>query len=352
MREPSASQLSLASACQHPWTSGMRWPEDPQSDIAIAGKRIHRIIEGAVTGEAIFPEVLAPPLSPSEMDAVIATAARAVELIEREAAGVEWRRAEVWLRYHVESGAVVAVAPRARREPGWWSAILDYVAELPDGSLLVRDWKTGRPTGARAADNHQLRLCALAASRFFKANRVRVELAFVDDSGVQLDGADYTAFDLALAAGEMRDLRKKLLGGPTAPAPGPHCTDGYCPLRGICPATRAALAAAYPIEDDLVAQIRDPEHARWILERLPGAQAALDAIKSAVKEYARTTPIPGADGKVYAWRDKTRRTVKVATEEQDVEDTSDQEELLPPPDRITVIAVPDAPHSAAQESTP
>lgn len=315
MREPSASQLALASACQHPWTSGTRWPEDTSS-IPIAGKRIHRIIEGAITGEAVFPEALAPPLTASEVDTVLATAARATELVERERTQVAWQRAELWLRYNVERGDVKTVAPGAWREPGWWSSILDYVAEIAPGELLVRDWKTGRPTGAKAEDSAQLRLCAVAAARYFGANRVRVELAFIDPSDVWIDGAVFDRFDLACFADDLRKLRRRIIGGPTPPVPGPHCTDAYCPLRGVCPATRAALASAFPIESDLVDKIRDEAHARWILERLPGAQAALDAVKAAVKEYARTTPIHGADGKVYAWRDKTRRTVKVETEEQ------------------------------------
>lgn len=315
MREPSASQLALAAACQHPWTSGTRWPEETSS-IPIAGKRVHRILEGAVTGEAVFPEVLAPPLSASEVETVLATAAQGTALIERERSTMAWQKAELWLRYCVETGAVKLVQPGTGREPGWWSSIIDYVAETAPGEILVRDWKTGRPTGAKAEDSAQLRLCALAAAKYFGARRVWVELAFIDPGDVWFNGVRFDRFDLACFADDLRKLRRRIIGGPTPPVPGPHCTDSYCPLRGVCPATRAALSSAFPIESDLVAQIRDEAHARWIIERLAGAQAALDAVKSAVKEYAKTTPIHGADGKVYAWRDKTRRAVKVDTEEQ------------------------------------
>lgn len=316
MREPSASQLPLAQVCAHPWTSGTPWPEDT-STTGLLGTRTHRGCEALVTGEHVFPEVLAG-LTESEVRELCGCVERAREyLAETERPG-EQREAELWLRYQVQTGAVQRGSRHDRRKPpGTWTAILDYLAIDGAGRGRVIDWKTGRQeytTDVRA--NPQIRLQARAAAAMYGLSEVRVELVYLGRNEVDVDAAEYGPLELGLIGEELRQLRRTLTRGPTPPVPGPHCTQHYCRLRGVCPATRAALASAYPLEDVLAVTPRDEAHARWILERLPGARAALDAVQAGVDEYARTHLVELADGYRYGWREHERRTVIVDTPEQ------------------------------------
>lgn len=320
MKEPSASLLALAEHCLHPWTSGIRWPEDrsPAGDL---GKRVHRTVEGSERGWPVFPAVLAG-LTEAERRSLGLCVEQARDYLDMQRppwGAVPMSTAtELWIRYHVPTGkARIGERGERKREPGWWTAILDYVEVHPGGRVVVRDWKTGRQehtTDARS--NPQLRLQAIAAASFYGATHVRVELVYLGGRDVEVDAAEFGPFDLAMIAADLRDLRAGLLGGPTPPVPGPHCVDRFCPLRGICSATRAALASAYPLEEPLSPTPRDEAHARWIFERLPGARAALEAVEAGLEEFARHTPVSLADGRVFAWREQVRREVHVDTHEQ------------------------------------
>lgn len=321
MREPPASQLALAKLCGHPWTSGIQTPYEEQSHFGLYGDRVHLACEAIETHEVVFPAVLAglPELDQVKLWRCVDNARRLLDATPRG----DIVQVELDLRYHVESGTVRVAGPDEERKkrPGEWTARVDWVAVYTGTGapeVLVRDWKTGRQQyTARAAENPQMRLGAIAAAKHFGARRVRVELVHLDEDDYAIDGADYGPLEIATIAHELRALRATLTKGPTPPRPGPHCTTLYCKLRGICAATQAALAKAYPLERPLSPVINDDEQARWTLERLPGAQAALDAISDAVKEYARRRPVPLGDGRVYGWREKTERSVYVDSPERE-----------------------------------
>lgn len=317
MREPSASKLSLLDYCAHPFTSGKKWPWYEDSKAAAKGHAVHFAIAAPRTGEAIFPAALAA-LTERETDACFAMARQAEDLLVEDAErGRQILGFEIDIRYDVEAGTSrLALDPGEKKRPGEWTAIADLVLRDADGALRVRDWKTGQQKNTEdARENPQIRLLARAAAAHYGARVVVVELAYLEEASSFVDRAAFTRFDLAAIAAEMRARRAIARGGPTPPVPGAHCTEKFCPLLGVCPATLAALASAYPLEQQLTTEIRDADHARFILERLPGAEKALDAISAAVKEYAKTTPIQGADGKVYAWREHSERAVKVETDE-------------------------------------
>lgn len=314
MREPSASHLPLLVHCAHPWTSGLDWPVD-RSDAGELGTRIHRACEAIVTGEAVFPSLF-DGLSAADRASLWGCAEQARAYLASRPAPA-WREAETWLRYHVETGRAVRSARGVRQsEPGWWTAILDYAA-IEDDVLVVRDWKTGRQEyTSEVQKNRQIWCQALAAASLFARSRVRVELVYLDRERTEADVCELGPLDLLEIADELRQLRRSVTGGPTPPQPGWWCTRLYCPLRGACSATQSALAAVQPLEQPLSVTIRDEAHARYILERLPGAEAALDAVKHAVAEYARRQPIDLGDGRVYGWRQHETRTVKADTPEQ------------------------------------
>ena len=316
MREPSASHLALAAVCGHPWTSGISWPED-RSTAGDFGTRVHLGAESLVSGEPVYPAVFAG-LSESERADLLSHVEQARAFLAAvRSRGVVWERAELRLRYDVEHGTAREAGRWQPREPGCWTAILDYCAELPDGRLLVVDWKTGRQQlTERAAANPQVRLQALAAARWSGRRRVRVVLVYLEADRYETSSADFGPWELAEIAEEARELRATLRRGPTPPAPGSHCTERYCPLRGVCAATTSALAAVQPLERPLLPVIQDDAHALYTLQRIAGAEAALGEIKHALAEYARTRPIDLPDGRRYGWRQHEKRSVNVDTAER------------------------------------
>jgi hypothetical protein len=316
VREPSASNLGLAALCGHPFTSGIEWPEDADKH-SLLGKRIHRGCESLVTREMVFPAILVG-LSETERFSLFGCVDRAREYLgSRVRPSMSWEQAELHLRYQVESGRVRRSTRDERRLAGEWSATLDHVSDLPGGGIRVIDYKSGRQENAVAvADNWQMKLQAAAAARFFGASDVRVELVYLDKHEWAADVGEFGPLDLMLIAEELRDIRAGLRNGPTPPVPGAHCTEKYCPLKGICGATQSALASVQPMERPLSLVIRNDEEARFAYERIPGAYAALKAIENVVDEYARHHPFDLSNGKVYGWRQRTERDVIADTPEQ------------------------------------
>ncbi len=318
MREPSASLLALAEACGHPFTSGIRWPWEESRTWAVFGDRVHAANAALVTGDYAFPAVWRG-LTAEETTQLARCVEQARKFLARFPPGLE-RHAELDVRYHVGNGTSrVARAEEGRtKQPGEWTARMDLVLVGDVGDVHVFDWKTGRQEHTtQAFANPQLRFSALAAARLFGRRRAHVALVYLDEDDARADGADFGPLELATIAHEMRELRKRLTGGPTPPVPGPHCTTMWCKLRGICAATQTALAKAYPLERPLTVTISDDEQARWTLERLPGARAALDAIDAALKEYAARKPFPLGDGRIYGKREKTKRVPYVDTPERE-----------------------------------
>lgn len=311
MREPSASKLALADRCGYPWTSGARWPAYTQSTYAVFGTRVHLACEALTTGDACYPAAY-HGLDAANVERLDGCVAAAREYLLTRARGE--RFAEVDLRYNVETGEA-RVSTETWKRPGEWTGHVD-LAILHDGVLDVIDWKTGYQEHSKPEDHWQVRFYALATARAFGARSVRAALVYLDPGRYWEDACSFDALDLATIAHDCKDLRKRLTKGPTPPTPGPWCTQQYCPLVGDCPATRAALASAYQLEQALSVTIRDDEHARYTLERLAGARAVLESIDKAVKDYARTRPIPLGDGRVYGWRKHTRRTLNLDTRER------------------------------------
>lgn len=313
MREPSASHLALAKLCAHPFTGGIKWPWEDQSDAGRFGDRVHLGCEALETGECIYPAAYAD-LSEEEcrkLDWCVEGGRELLALTPGLVADVE-----LDLRYHVGTGAVRRAARGESKRPGEWTVKIDWVA-LTGDTVLVRDWKTGKQKYTdKARENPQVRLGAVAAARHFGVKRARVELVHLDEDGHKIDGADFDRLELAGIASELRALRRSLTGGPTPPTPGVHCTTHFCKLRGVCSATLSALATAQPVGERFSVEIRDAEHARWTLERLPAVEAALESIKKSVKEFARKGPIPMAGGEVYGWREASERKVDVDTPER------------------------------------
>ena len=315
MREPSASGLPLARECAHPWTSGIRWPSD-RSDASDFGTLAHRGAESLVTGEPLFPALLAG-LSDAERWSLAGHVDQARAFLGHVRPGQVFELAELPLRYDVESGASRRVGRHRRLEIARWTAVIDYVGAIRDGRIRIVNWKTGRQAhAARAAVNAQLRFEALAAARWAGAWHVRAQIVYLSEDSYEVDSADFGPMDLATIAEETRELRETLTRGPTPPVPGVHCTRLYCPLRGVCRATHAALGAAYPAVPPLPTTIENDEDARRVTEELPLAEAALAGLKAARDEYVRRQAITLSTGETFGYRQHETRKVRCESAKQ------------------------------------
>lgn len=316
---PSPSKLALAERCSYPWSLHRpKWPKRlTTTTYASVGTAISQAAECLSTwGDAPLELIAeANQLSAADTTKLRQCARHIGELLESECP--TWRRTELRLALHVESGKV------AEREHGDYrkgevSGSADLV-QLEGEALVVRDWKSGF-VHVPVRGNRQLELYALACSRYFGIEQLRVEIATVDEGGVKLEHVTLDAFDLARIAGWSR-LFFGGLGGPEEPRPGPHCREGYCPILAACPATTTALATiqrsaemAYPpalskgqeLDESpkpypLTVEIESHEQAAEVHRRLKLVTEATRQIRAAVDEYVRAHgPVPLEGDRVLA----------------------------------------------------
>lgn len=132
----------------------------------------------------------------------------------------------------------------------------------------------------------QVLMYALCASQLWPTTRVRVELAHVGGS-TWIDPAELDPMDLGAARAKLAELAERVRR-PSLPVLGPHCRDGYCPIAAHCPAGRE-LAARVAREVELpmpdAHAVESDEMAADILERLPLAEAYLDALRAAAEAH-------------------------------------------------------------------
>lgn len=314
MRLPSPSKLLLAQLCQHPFTSGHKWPYD-ESDAANYGKADHKWCEMVVGRQVFSPAMIAHlyDLTPSETRQLEADAWTISDFIESRRPSWEWAEAERIVAYDVNSGSARFLKDFRFRRRSEIVTVIDLVYRRLDGQIGVFDLKTGRQRyTSEAGTNPQMLFAAMVVSKLYGVDSVTVELGYVEPGEIVIDPADVTDFAIEAFVGELDELVVKLSGGPTPPIPGPHCTQQFCPLRGHCSATRAALAELAPPGYDLTAiKIESAEQAARMYRLLPQAEAVLAAVKEAVKTWAREQPIELENGHIYAWREKSKREVKI-----------------------------------------
>lgn len=314
MKLPSPSKLQLAMSCQHPFTSGIPLPKD-ESKASNYGHAAHKWLELCVRQEVVSPSMVAEQyrLSDSERSQLEDDAATISGFVEDRRAGWDKALAEQIIAYDVRTGSARLLKEFRERRRDEIIGVIDLLVRHTDGSLLAFDLKTGRQRHTEdAASNPQMLFTALAVSRLTGAATVRVELGYVEPGRIWIDGHDVNDFAMDGFAAQLEELLDKLSHGPTPPVPGPWCTQSFCALRGQCSATRAALAELAPADYDLAAiEIKSPEQASRMYAQLPKAQAVLEAVKKAINEYAKHTPIDAGNGKVYAWREQSKRAVKI-----------------------------------------
>lgn len=279
---PTPSKFDLLALCQAPWASNApAWPEEPENDAMARGNEIHALAEAIITEAGENPDPYG---------------------IRASLAGLHNVEAEVAIAWDYTTGAARRLASTGRdyadARPTEITMTLDVVARAADGTLVVRDWKTGR--GAReksAATAMQLAGYAVGAAALYGASEVRVEFAHIGEvAPVELDSALLGPLDLAQIAGEISRLVRRTRDA--KPSPGAHCDGEYCPLRGVCSARRAQALQIAPTFD-VTAPIETEEQARTAYWALKAVDAVAKDVKRRLDMYASRTSVDLGDGTVY-----------------------------------------------------
>jgi hypothetical protein len=230
MKLPSASKLSLAARCAYPWTSGIKWPFEPDTKYASRGKAAHRLLEMAILGSPITVEGAATEFScASEVEWLRECYVNGLAILERD--DFEWRTTEEVFAYNPVTGTARKADDRFDKRDGEMVLIVDMVMGRADGGLTVRDWKGSRPSPTPAVEAEQTRICGYVAAKIYGYDTVRVELAYLPTGYV--NGGELDELDLVWVEEGNRALA---LGMParTQPTPGPWCESEWCSLRTVC----------------------------------------------------------------------------------------------------------------------
>lgn len=307
------SSLPLLARCQFWARPDVEAPPRPASSEMRLGSAVHAAIESILRDESAEIE--------PELDELSEEAAPFVaswrEWWSGAPLGAGAWRPEIAFAFDPfadtarELGAVRGRAYPAT-SPSEIAGTVDAILVEPElGRATVVDWKTGtdfeRMT-ADAAENLQLRGYALAVSRTYGVETVRVAIVRIEEDSVSHTLAEYDALDLAAAADE---IRRQLAAIPTAhPAPGLHCR--RCRAVAVCPSTVAAVDELAPPTPPPapIPLVVTRDNAAALLARLRAVEAACETVDAALRAFADANGgIETTDGR--RWR-------KTATERSSI----------------------------------
>lgn len=170
------------------------------------------------------------------------------------------------------------------------------VVDVGVGRVSVYEFGTGWNVSHKL---DQLRLQCLVAARAHGVDSVSGHLVqFREDGVFRWDPIVLDEFDLSVIAGELADKIAQL---PTAePTVSEACVDLFCDARTVCPVTQEAQAALVPVDATMrkfSKVIEDPDHARWMLDRIRLVKSACKEISKAIDEYVPEGGLELPDGK-------------------------------------------------------
>ena len=307
---PTASELYRARECIAPWALGL--PEERETnEYAERGQRLHTMAQwcanggtyahwaennGVQPGEAELFDDLSVGIDADRRVAAIATG-------PQSAGGKSWI-VEQGIRYrpgYPDVAAFVERKPRQRFE-GWFSGTADLVYVRANGVLVVADWKFGRKDQVEPAEeNCQLLFLALAFATNLGVTGpsaavvvARIELRFVGEDGVYVDGRDVSWGELCAFADELGALAERIDAG-AAPKISHAC--GKCPSKAGCPAwddLRLSIVEQNRHSSDaLLAPPADAESARTMHFAAMAGADLVEQWKEWVRAYVLTCgPVP------------------------------------------------------------
>ena len=117
---------------------------------------------------------------------------------------------------------------------------VDRIDRLPDGKVVITDYKTGRPQRQEDADESlQLTIYALAAREKWDYRAEHLDFQNLQENTSVI--TQRNPAQLQEARLKVEDVAQKISEGEFTPKPGFHCT--YCAYRNLCPATENRVYA-------------------------------------------------------------------------------------------------------------
>lgn len=306
MRLPTASRLGLALTCP---ASAVLPPVYTRWEAGEDGQAKHEALARRV-GEVVQEET---PEIKAWLD----------DIDDETLAPISRSATEVTFSWRPDTGEARRVGDHLERaypeDDGVFFGTADY-SEL-DAFVQVADLKTGNGDVEPPSRNAQLRFLALAAARYAGADRARVGILHAPEGRTWWEWADLDAFALEEVAVELRRLADRIsyarrdvaAGRMPRLTVGEHCK--WCRARHGCPA-RVAMAQRLAGEPETV--VRDlkalltPETAALALARWSAAKDALKEVGAALYAYAKESPIPLGNGRVWGPVESKRAVIDAA----------------------------------------
>jgi RecB family exonuclease len=121
---------------------------------------------------------------------------------------------------------------------------IDRIDRAPSDSVIIIDYKTGRPKSQEDADDSlQLSLYALAAREKWGYHSERLVFHNLDgNSAISTQRSDVQLDEARL---HVEEIAKRIFAGEFEPKPGYHCT--WCSYRSLCPKTEKRIPEALAI---------------------------------------------------------------------------------------------------------
>jgi DNA helicase-2/ATP-dependent DNA helicase PcrA len=140
---------------------------------------------------------------------------------------------------HTEEGFEIKIAGTTVR------GRIDRIDRLPDGRVVITDYKTGKPQSQEDADQSlQLSIYAIAARE--KWGYLTDHLAFYNLAESENVVTRRGDLELRAAALKIEDVARRIQEGDFKATPGFHCS--FCAYRNLCPATEKRLYAEAAIQ--------------------------------------------------------------------------------------------------------
>lgn len=319
MSVPSASSLDLAQRCQHPWSAVPEWPAQAFASSASAdlGTAVHAAIDMAIAnGEVDVPAVMrAHGLAGGDAATGGAMVREALDFVRPMVERGALLCTEVPLALDVRTGQARVLRSRGHRDCAGRReheivGTVDLVV-VDHGAVSVHDWKTGRMASSQRR-GLQLRFAAVAMAGLLDADAVRGSYVYISEDGAQERGRiELDALDIYEALAELREVYQLVRRGPSAPVPGPHCAEMWCPMLGVCSATASALTTVR----DSLADVSTEERAAQVWEQIPRIEAAIKAAKAELQAMVRRRPVRLLNGKRLALVERSAQRVSTLTPE-------------------------------------
>jgi hypothetical protein len=271
---PSASSVHRYAHCPGSFLLEGQFGEDEESQDAASGTRIHAVLCG---------ETVHPPLADDEEQIVERCRAIEGQLVEQVFGlldGVGVIREERLWAYDED------LKPQ-------WSGKPDALFHAGFRGLLI-DYKTGRGEVEPSAGNLQLRALAVLAHETYGVCDITVAI-IQPLARPEFTSCRYQPTDMPAAVAEIHGLMASVVkeNQPRVPS---SSSCRYCKAKSSCPEARA-LVETLPLQvsRDGREMLLSPERIAEFLEKVPAAEAVIEAVRSKARRMLEADPtaVPG-----------------------------------------------------------